>query len=99
MADATGTRPEIDPDRASFTIALHSARDLVIQAAGVIADAVIDLAGTIGSHVLTALMPARRIRTRPRVIKRAISKYNAKGTVDRTSYKATISIDILTTDP
>jgi len=42
-------------------------------------------------------MPDRRIRTRPRVVKRAISKYNAGGTVDRTSYKATISIEILTT--
>ncbi|MDQ0935958.1 hypothetical protein [Streptomyces turgidiscabies] len=42
-------------------------------------------------------MPDRRIRTRPRVVKRAISKYNARGTVDRTSYKATISIHILTT--
>lgn len=99
MADATGTRPQIDPDRASFTIALHTARDLVIQAAGVIAGTSIDLVGTIGRHLLAGLMPARRTRTRPRVIKRAISKYNAKGTVDRTSYKATISIDILTTDP
>jgi len=96
MADATATRPDTDPDRASFTIALHTARDLVIQAAGVIADTVIDLAGTIGRRVLAALMPDRRIRTRPRVVKRAISKYNAKGTIDRTSYKATIRIDILT---
>jgi hypothetical protein len=44
-------------------------------------------------------MPERRIRTRPRVVKRAISRYNAKGIVDRTSYKATISIDILTRTP
>ncbi len=44
-------------------------------------------------------MPARRVRTRPRFVKRATSKYNAKGTVDRTSYKASISIDILTTRP
>ncbi|GAA3215412.1 hypothetical protein GCM10020216_088370 [Nonomuraea helvata] len=99
MADATSTQHGIDPDRASFTIALHTARDLVIQAAGIIADTVIDLVGTIGSHILADLMPARRVRTRPRVVKRAISKYNAKGTVDRTSYKATISIDILITDP
>jgi hypothetical protein len=41
-------------------------------------------------------MPDRRIRTRPRIVKRAISKYNAKGTVDRTTYKATTSINILT---
>jgi hypothetical protein len=99
MADATAGRPGIDPDRASFTIALHTTRDLVIQAAGVIAGTVIDLVGTIGSRILETLMPARRIRTRPRVVKRAISKYNAKGTVDRTSYTATISIDILTTEP
>ncbi|GCB44643.1 hypothetical protein [Streptomyces sp. NL15-2K] len=79
---------------------LNTARDLVIQAAGVIADTAIDLVGTIGRRVLAGLMPDRRIRTRPRVVKRAISKYNAKGTVDRTSYKATISINILITpDP
>ncbi len=97
MADATGTG--IDPDRASFSIALNTARDLILQAAGVITDTVIDLIGTIGRHVLADLMPDRRIRTRPRVVKRAISKYNAKGTIDRTSYKATISIDILTPAP
>jgi hypothetical protein len=93
MADATATRA--DPDRASFTIALNTARDLVVQAAGVTSTAV-DLIGTIGHRILARLMPDRRIRTRPRVVKRAISRYNAKGTVDRTSYKATISIDILT---
>jgi hypothetical protein len=97
MADATGTRPEIDPDRASFTTALHSARDLVIQAAGIIADTTIDLVGTIGRHVLDHLMPDRRPRVCPRTVKRAISKYQARGPhIDRTSYQATISIDILT---
>lgn len=95
MSDATASQPGVDPDRASFTIALNTARDLVIQAAGVIADTVIDLVGTIGRRLLTDLMPHRRVRTRPRVVKRAISKYNARGTVDRTSYQATINIDIL----
>lgn len=69
MADATGTQSEIDPDRASFTVALHSARDLLIQAAGVIADTVIDLVGTIGQHVLGHLMPDRRVRVCPRIVK------------------------------
>lgn len=95
MADATDTRPGIDPDRAGFTIALHAARDQIVQAAGVVADAVIDLVGAIGRLVLANLLPDRRVRTSPRVVKRAISKYNARGIVDRTSYKATISIDIL----
>jgi hypothetical protein len=95
MADATTSRPGTDPDRASFTIALHTAQDQLIRAAHVIADTVVDVVGTIGRQVLAHLMPARRIRTRPRVVKRAISKYQARGIVDRTSYKATISIDIL----
>jgi hypothetical protein len=97
MTDATDSIPGLDPDRASFTIALHTARDQVVQAAGVIADTVIDLVGAIGRRVLTALMPDRRVRTKPRIVKRAISKYNARGpNIDRTSYKATINIDILT---
>lgn len=96
MADATDSRPTVPADRASFTVALQTARDQIVLAAGVIADTVITLVGTIGTHILASLMPDRRLRTRPRVVKRAISKYNAKGTVDRTTYKATISIDVLT---
>ena len=38
MTDATDTQPGTDPDRASFTIALHAARDQLVQAAGVIAE-------------------------------------------------------------
>ncbi len=101
MADATATVPGTDPDRASFTIAWQTARDQLTQAARVIAGTVIDLAGTIGRHVLANLLPARRLRVCPRIVKRAISKYQARGpNIDRTSYKATVSIDILTpTDP
>lgn len=100
IADATTTRPDTDPDRASFTIAWQTARDQLIQAADVIAGAVIDLAGTIGRHVLANLMPARRLRVCPRIVKRAISKYQARGpNIDRTSYKATLTIDILTSEP
>ena len=96
MADATSTQPGIDPDRASFTIALQTARDQLIQAAGVLAATAIDLVGTIGRHVLDNLLPDRRLRVAPRIVKRAISKYNARGpNINRTSYKATLSIDIL----
>ena len=96
MADATATVPGLDPGRASFTIALQAARDQVILATGVIAGTATDLAGAIGRAVLASPMPSRRLRTSPRVVKRAISKYNARGKVDRTSYKATIAIEILT---
>ncbi|MBB6422057.1 hypothetical protein HDC93_007693, partial [Streptomyces sp. AK010] len=94
MADATSTQCGTDPDRASFSIAWQSARDLVVQAAGVIADTVVDLVGTIGRHVLADLLPKRRLRVSPRIVKRAISKYQARGPhIDRTSYKATTGIE------
>jgi hypothetical protein len=97
MADATSTHPGIDPDRASFTIALHTARDQLIQAAGVLATTTVDLAGKIGRAVLANLLADRRLRTSPRIVKRAISKYQARGPhINRTSYKATLSINILT---
>ncbi|WP_258382497.1 hypothetical protein [Streptomyces sp. NTH33] len=43
------------------------------------ADTDIDLVGVIGRRVLTQLLPARRVRTKDRIVKRAISKYNARG--------------------
>lgn len=97
IADAIASQPTASPERASFTVALHAARDQVIHAAGVIADTTIDLVGKIGRAVLADLLPHRRTRISPRVVKRAISKHRAKGTIDRTNYQATISINILTT--
>ncbi|MEV7239199.1 hypothetical protein AB0N06_36545 [Streptomyces sp. NPDC051020] len=97
MADATGTQAGIDPDRASFSIAWQAARDQLVLATGVIAGTVIDLVGAIGRHVLADLLSARRLRVSPRIVKRAISTYQARGPrIDRTSYKATTSIEILT---
>ena len=96
MTDATNTA-QVDPDRASFTTALHAARDQVVQAAGVIADTIIDLVGRIGRQVLNNLMPDRRPRVNTRTVKRAISKYNARGpNIDRHTYHATIAINVLT---
>lgn len=99
ITDATFERPDIDPDRGSFTVALNAARDQLVLAAGAIADTVIDLTGVIGRHVLNAAMPARRLRTTPRVVKRAISNYVAKtasGRIRGPSRNATIEIDIHT---
>jgi hypothetical protein len=76
IADTALARPDLDPDRGSFTVALHAARDQLISAAGVIADTVIDLAGAIGREVLAHLLPDRRLRSSPRVVKRAISKHS-----------------------
>ena len=102
IADATLAHPTASPGRASFTIALHAARDQLIQAAGVIAGTTIDLTGHIGRAVLASLLPPRPARICPRVVKRAISKHRAKGTIDRTNYQATITINVLnkrTADP
>src|SRR4051794_2673460 len=98
ICDATIALPDVDPDRGSFTVALHAARDQLIAAAGVIAETTIDLVGVIGRHVLDHLLPDRRCRTTPRVVKRAISKHaahTASGRLHGPSYPATISIDVL----
>jgi REP element-mobilizing transposase RayT len=72
-------------------------RDQPILAAGVIAATTIDLVGTIGRSVLANLLPDARLWVSPRIVKRALSKYNALGpNITRISYKATVSIDILT---
>jgi hypothetical protein len=100
MTDATDSVPGTDPDRAGFTTALAAARDQLVLAAGVTPSTDIDLVGAIGRHILAQLLPARRVRTKDRIVKRAISKYNARGSaIDRTTYKATISIAMLTSDP
>jgi hypothetical protein len=73
-------------------------RDQLVAAAGVIADTVVDLVGEIGRQVRDQLMPARRLRTNPRVVKRAISKYVAsskKGRHRGPSRKAAISTRII----
>lgn len=99
IADTALARPEIDPDRASFTVALNAARDQIIKAAGIITETVVDIVGVIGRHVLTDLLPPRRCRTAPRVVKRAISNY-APHTASRRlrgpSHNTAIRIDILT---
>jgi len=106
ISDAVLTRPDVDPDRGSFSIALHAARDQLIAATGVLTDtapnAVIDLVGELGRQVLGHLMPDRRCRTTPRVVKRAISVYaanTARGRIRAPSRKTAITIDILSASP
>jgi hypothetical protein len=100
MVDATDSRPGLDPDRASFTTALNAARNQIIQAAGIIAETTVDLIGVIGTHVLANLLPDRRTRTKARMIKRSNSKYQARGpNIDRHTYQATTSINVITNEP
>lgn len=102
ISDATLTQPGLDPDRGSFTVALAAARDQLTAAAEVITDTTVDLVGKIGRAVLEHLLPARRARTNPRVVKRAISPYvasSAKGRHRGPSRKSTIMIDTPNADP
>jgi transposase IS4-like protein/DDE family transposase len=61
ISDAVLTRPDVDPDRGSFSIVLNAARDQLIAAMGVLsdttADDVVDLVGVLGRHILDHLMP------------------------------------------
>jgi hypothetical protein len=96
ITDAIETVGGIDPDRGSFIIALSAARDLLIQAANVIAGTVIDLIGALGRRVLDNLLPDRRLRVSPRIVKRAISKFQPRGpNISRRRYKATLDINVL----
>jgi hypothetical protein len=102
ISDATLNRPDPDPDRASFTVALAAARDQLVQTAGVITDTTVDPVGSIGRQVLDHRIPDRRPRTTPRVVKPAISNYitkTATGRIRGPSRKATIDISILRIGP
>jgi len=105
ISDAVLTRPDVDPDRGSFTIALTAARDQLTAALGVLAataNAVVDLVGLIGGQVLDHLMARRRARSNPRVVKRAISVYaanKARGRIRAPSQTITVTIKIVDDEP
>jgi transposase IS4-like protein/DDE family transposase len=98
MTEATDAQPDIPAHQASFSVALHAARDQLVHAAGIIAGTTIELVGKIGTAVLTDLLPPRRPRRSPRIVKRAISKHRTKGNPDRASYHITINITIIDPD-
>jgi hypothetical protein len=95
MTSATDSRPDVDPDRAGFSVALHAARDQIITAHAVITGTHIDLVGAIGAQVLASLLPARRARTCPRTVKRPLSKYAyKKPRQPRACLKITIEVTV-----
>jgi hypothetical protein len=103
IADAVLAHPHLDPDRASFTIALNTARAQLTTADALTHEPAtrLDLAGTIGRRVLAALLPPRRRRTGPRVVKRAISNYTVKTATGRArgpSRNYTIEINTIPPD-
>jgi hypothetical protein len=75
MVTAVETRPGIDPDRASFTTALETAREELTAARGIHPDQPADLLGVLGREILATLLPARRARFSARKVKCATSRY------------------------
>jgi hypothetical protein len=83
MVAAVESQPGTDPDRASFTTALESARDLLVTARGVLPAERIDLTGDIGRAVLAGLLPPRRPRISVRKVKSPISRFHSRVTDNR----------------
>jgi hypothetical protein len=75
MVTAAESVPGTDPDRASFTIALETAKQTLTRAANVVtSDA--SLTGRIGQAVLDGLLPPRRPRVSVRKVKSPLSRWN-----------------------
>ena len=73
---------DLDPDRVSFTKALHAARRSVRTGL----DGAVNLALALHratSELLHGLLPARRLRANARVVRRKMSNYNVKRTAHR----------------
>jgi hypothetical protein len=90
MTAATGTVPGTDPDRASFTIALQTAREQVTSARGIAIPADPDDTGRIGRAVLAGLLPARRARYSARKVKCSTSRFHLRDQ-DRPELPTTIT--------
>jgi hypothetical protein len=98
MVEAIETRPGLDPDRASFTTALHAAQEQLITAQG------IDPTGNdttnggqlgaIGHAVLATLLPPRRLRYSNRNVKCPTSRYHARDDGRPALSTSIVAIDI-----
>ena len=76
MVDAIESRPGTDPDRASFTAALETARDQLTAAAGICLSGSPARPGAIGRAVLSALLPHVGPATAPAPSKCSTSRYH-----------------------
>jgi hypothetical protein len=96
MVEAAESRPGTNPDRCGFTIAFQSARDLLIRAEGITEQRL----GEIGHRLLSALLPARRLRVSTRKVKSPISRYAERKMDGRPDdSRAVTSMTITTLEP
>jgi Insertion element 4 transposase N-terminal/Transposase DDE domain len=99
MVTAVETRPGTNPDRASFTTALETARDQLTSGQGICPGNAADLTGVIGRAVLATLLPARRPRYSARKVKCATSRYLARDDGRPRAVTAITAISVTVTTP
>ncbi|HEX4063029.1 MAG TPA: IS4 family transposase [Streptosporangiaceae bacterium] len=99
MVTAVETWPGTNPDRASFTTALETARDQLTAAQGVCPENPADLPGVIGRAVLATLLPARRPRYSARKVKCATSRYLSRDDGRPRAATAITAITVTITTP
>jgi hypothetical protein len=98
MVEATESRPGTNPDRCGFTIALQTARDLLVRGEGIVEQGL----GEISRRVLSALLPARRTRVSTRKVKSPISRYAERkldGRPDSSQVVTSVTITLLPPPP
>jgi hypothetical protein len=94
-ADTITAHPDLDMDRISFTILLHTAGDLVTTATAILPNEPTQLIGPIGQAALHHLLPARRRhRTKTRTRKNRTSKYQHPGPHPTTTTTYTYQAEI-----
>jgi Insertion element 4 transposase N-terminal/Transposase DDE domain len=99
MVTATDTLPGTDPDRAGFTIALHTARDQITTATGITPDPTPDHTTTITRTITGNLLPARRRRVSARTVKSPTARYPARPHDHRPATTTTITAITITQRP
>ena len=98
MVTAVETVPGTDPDRASFTIALETAKQTLTAAEGVVT-ADVGLTGRIGRAVLGELLPPRRPRVSARKVKSPLSRWNKADPHRPTRSTPVTTLTITVSDP
>ncbi|WP_323377491.1 IS4 family transposase [Streptomyces sp. RB17] len=101
MVGAAESLPGTDPDRCCFSITLHTARDQVIQATGIVtADTDRDTRlGMIGRRILIGLLPPRQ-RVSTRKVKSPISRYRDRREDGRPAISRTVThLDVTVLEP
>ncbi|MEW1907459.1 IS4 family transposase [Kitasatospora sp. NPDC085895] len=101
MVEAAESVPSTDPDRCCFTVAIQTARDQVVQAAGILPADPYPL-GLIGRRVLARLLAPRRHRTSTRKVKSPMSRYSERrndGRPDRSRTITDLAVTVLEPDP